>query len=210
MKKLSILFVLFSIASSSVFAQFSIGVKAGVSLSDYSVKTKYDKSNKGGIATGLVLMNTIGKNMALQADLLYVQKGYNHQICNQCYDKFTSTFIEVPLTLRYSFYLPKISSKLENFKAHASGGVYFARWMNAKYETKIFNDKITENYAFSGENRADFGPNFGAGLEYALFSGSLVLDFRYSLGVVDMSPPGSTNAQKNKSAILSLGYIKSF
>ena len=198
------------VAGTSAFAQFSIGIKAGVSLSDYSVKTKYNKSNKGGIATGLVFLNTIGKNVALQADVLYVQKGYNHQICNQCYDKFTTTFVEIPLTLKYSFYLPKISSKLDNLKVHATGGFYYSRWLDAKYETKIFDDKITKDYTFSGEKRADFGPNFGAGIEYALFSGALVFDFRYSLGVVDMSAPGSTNAQKNKSAILSLTYLKSF
>lgn len=181
-----------------------------MSLSDYTAKTKYTRASKGGLAAGLVVMNTIGKNMGVQADLLYVQKGYKQQICNQCYDKFTSTFIEVPVTLRYSFYLPKISPKLADLKAHASGGIYFSRWLNAKYETKIFDDKMTDNYEFSGESRADFGPNFGAGLEYALFSGSLQLDYRYSLGVVDMSAPGSTNSQKNRSAIISLTYLKSF
>jgi len=196
--------------STSAFAQFSIGFKTGMSLADYSVKTKYTKANKGGLAAGIVLLNTLGKNIAVQADVMYVQKGYNHQICNQCYDKFVSTFLEIPVTLKYSFYVPKIIPKLENLKVHATGGFYFAHWLNAKYETKIFDDKITQKYAFSGEKRGDFGPNFGAGLEYALFSGSLVFDYRYSLGLVDMSAPGSTNAQKNKSAILSLTYLKSF
>ncbi len=191
-------------------AQISVGLRTGISLSDYTVKTKYNKSNKGGLAAGIVLMNTIGRNMAVQADLLYVQKGYNHQICNQCYDKFTTTFIEVPLALKYSFYVPKILPKLENLKVHATGGLYFSRWLNGKYETKIFDDKTTEDYEFTGEKRADFGPNFGAGLDYALFSGTLSFDFRYSYGLVDMSAPGSTNAQKNRSMILSLSYLKSF
>jgi hypothetical protein len=208
MRNLYVIILLFIAVPAA--AQFSVGIKTGLSLSDYTVKTKYNKSNKGGLAAGLTFMNTIGTNVGVQADLLYVQKGYNHQICNQCYDKFTSTFIEVPVTLRYSFYLPKISPKLANLKAHASGGVYFSRWLDAKYETKIFDDKMTEDYVFSGESRGDFGPNFGAGLEYALFSGALVFDFRYSLGLVDMSAPGSTNAQKNRSAILSLSYMKSF
>lgn len=208
MKKFLPIFLI--ILSIPAAAQFSVGIRAGMSMSDYTVKTKYNKSNKGGLAAGVVVTNTIGKNISVQADLMYVQKGYNHQICNQCYDKFTSTFIEVPLTLRYSFYLPKISSKLENLKAHAMGGIYFSRWLNAKYETKIFDDKITQDYVFSGEKRADFGPNVGLGLEYALFSGSLILDYRYSYGLVDMSAPGSTNAQKNRSAILGLTYLKSF
>lgn len=208
MKKILLIFLI--ILSIPAAAQFSVGIRAGMSMSDYTVKTKYNKSNKGGLAAGLVVTNAIGKNISVQADLMYVQKGYNHQICNQCYDKFTSTFIEVPLTLRYSFYLPKISSKLENLKAHAMGGIYFSRWLNAKYETKIFDDKITQDYVFSGEKRADFGPNVGVGLEYALFSGSLILDYRYSYGLVDMSAPGSTNAQKNRSAILGLTYLKSF
>lgn len=206
----SLLVVVLLFLTVPAVAQFSIGVKTGMSLSDYTVKTKYTKANKGGLAAGIVVMNTIGQNIGIQADLMYVQKGYNHRVCNQCYDKFTSTFIEVPVTLRYSFYLPKISSRLANLKAHASGGIYFSRWLNARYETKVFDDKITEDYIFSGESRADFGPNFGAGLEYSLFSGSLVLDYRYSLGLVDMSAPGSTNAQKNRSAIISLSYLKSF
>jgi len=206
----NIVIILIFLASTPALAQFSVGLKAGMSMADYSVKTKYDKANKGGLAVGLVLLNTIGNNMAIQGDVMYVQKGYNHQICNQCYDKFTSTFVEIPVTLKYSFYLPKISKKLANFKATLAGGLYIAQWLNAKYETKVFDDKITEDYTFSGEKRVDFGPNFGAGLEYALFSGALSLDYRYSLGVVDMSAPGSTNAQKNKSAILSLTYLKSF
>lgn len=202
--------ILLVFVASPAIAQFAVGIKTGVSLSDYTVKTKYNKSNKGGLAAGIVVMNTIGKNIGVQADVVYVQKGYNHQICNQCYDKFTSTFIEVPVTLRYSFYLPKISPKLADLKAHATGGIYFSRWLNARYETKIFDDKTREDYVFSGEKRGDFGPNFGAGLEYALFSGNLVLDFRYSMGLVDMSAPGSTNAQKNRSAIISLTYMKAF
>ena len=196
--------------SGSVFAQFSIGFKAGMSMSDYTVKTKYTKSNKAGAAAGLVLVNNIGKNMGIEANFMYVQKGYNHQICNQCYDKFTSTFIEIPIALRYSFYLPKISSKLDDLKIHEVGGMYISQWLNAKYQTKIFDAKTTEKYVFTGEKRLDFGPNVGAGLDYALFSGSLSLDFRYSYGLVDMSAPGSTNAQKNRSAILSLTYLKSF
>lgn len=209
MKKFYFIFMLVAV-NITAFAQISVGLKAGMSLSDYTVKTKFDKANKGGIAAGVTVVNTIGKNIGIQTDVMYVQKGYNVQICNQCYDKFTSTYIEVPLTLRYSFYLPKISSKLENLKAHAVGGVYFSRWINAKYETKIFDNKTTQNYEFTGEKRADFGPNFGAGLEYALFSGSLLLDYRYSYGVVDMSAPGSTNAQKNRSSIISLTFMKSF
>jgi Outer membrane protein beta-barrel domain len=206
----NLIMIIALLTSIQSIAQISVGLKTGISLSDYTVKTKYNKSNKGGLAAGLIVMNTIGKNMAVQADLLYVQKGYNHQICNQCYDKFTTTFIEVPINLRYSFYLPKISSKLDNFKAHVSGGLYFSRWLNGKYETKIFDDKMTKDYEFGGEKRADFGPNMGAGIEYALFSGSLSFDFRYSYGLVDMSAPGSTNAQKNRSMILSLSYLKSF
>jgi hypothetical protein len=179
-------------------------------MSNYTVKTKYTKSNKGGIAAGLVLMNTIGKNFGIEGNIMYVQKGYNHQICNQCYDKFTSTFIEIPVALRYSFYLPKIFPKLSDMKVHAVGGMYISQWLNAKYQTKVFDAKTTEDYVFTGEKRIDFGPNAGAGLEYALFSGSLSFDFRYSYGLVDMSTPGSLNAQKNRSAILSLTYLKSF
>lgn len=203
-------FILMIMVSVPSMAQISIGLKAGYSMSDFTVKTKYTKAKKGGFGAGLTAMKTIGKNMGLQADVLYVQKGYNHQICNQCYDKFTSAFIEVPVTLRYSFYLAKLSTKLDDLKAHVSGGVYFARWMNSRYETKIFDDVTTEDYVFSGEKRVDLGPNFGAGLEYALFSGSLVFDYRYSFGTVDMSAPGSTNAQKNRSSILSLTFLKSF
>ncbi|MEJ0033116.1 MAG: outer membrane beta-barrel protein [Bacteroidota bacterium] len=125
--------------SGSVFAQFSIGFKAGMSMSNYTVKTKYTQSNKGGIAAGLVLMNTIGKNFGIEANILYVQKGYNHQICNQCYDKFTSTFIEIPLALPLFVYLPKIFPKLSDLKVHAVGGMYISQWLNAKYQTKIFD-----------------------------------------------------------------------
>lgn len=209
MKKFLTLMIII-LATLPAVCQFSVGLKAGVSLSNYKVKTKFTEANKGGIAAGITALNTIGKNISIQGDVMYVQKGYNHQICNQCYDKFTSTFIEIPLVLRYSFYLPKISPKLDNFKAHASGGLYLSQWLNAKYETKIFDNNIKQDYSFTGEKRLDFGPNFGVGLEYALFAGSLLLDWRYSLGTVDMSPPESTSSAKNKSMIVSLSYLKSF
>jgi hypothetical protein len=201
----------FLIVSISSVAQFSLGVKTGIALSSYRVKTNYDDDvRKGGLAAGLTALNTLGENIAISGDILYVQKGYNHQICNQCYDKFTSVFIEVPLSIRYMFYLNKLLPSLKNFKVHAVGGIYMARWLTAKYETKIFDAKSSEDYSFTGEKRFDFGPNFGGALEYTLFTGSMLLDFRYSAGVTDMSPPGSTTASKNKSLLIGLSYLKSF
>lgn len=196
--------------ATQAYAQFSVGLRAGLSVANTTVDSRFEEASKGGLAIGVTTANTLGKNISLLADLMYVQKGYNHQICNQCYDKFTATFIEIPIAFRYSFYLPKISPKLENLKAHVSGGLYLAQWLNAEYETKIFDNRTQEDFVFTGEKRMDFGPNFGAGLEYMLFSGSLVLDGRYSLGTVDMSKPGSSVASKNKSWIISLSWLKSF
>lgn len=202
--------VFLSASGVPAFSQFAIGLKTGLSLANTTADTRFEAASKGGLAIGLTTANTIGKNISLLADVMYVQKGYNHQICNQCYDKFTSTFVEIPVAFRYSFYLPKISPKLENLKAHASGGIYIAQWLGAEYETKIFDNRTQEEFVFTGEKRLDLGPNFGAGLEYMLFSGSLVLDARYSFGTVDLSKPGSNVASKNKSLILSLSWLKAF
>lgn len=208
MKKFIIL--LFIVISGQAFAQFTVGLKTGISMSNFKVKTQFKDAAKIGFAGGVTVGNTIGKNLMLQADFLYVQKGYNHQICNQCYDRLTTVFVEIPVSLRYTLNLVTISPKLDNFKVNFNGGLYFSQWLNAQYETKIFADKVKQDYTFSGEKRLDFGPNFGLGLEYHLFAGSLHVDYRASLGMVDMSAPGSTSASKNSSGIISLSYLKSF
>lgn len=72
-------------------------------------------------------------------------------------------------------------------------------------------DSTSEDFDFTKNNtrRFDFGPNAGGRLEYVLKNGSVSLEARYEMGLVDLQKTLNDNTNNtNRALIISLSYIK--
>lgn len=72
-------------------------------------------------------------------------------------------------------------------------------------------DESDEDFDFDASNasRFDFGPNAGGRIEYILNNGSLSLDFRYELGLVDLQKRiNDDTANTNRAFIVGLTFMK--
>jgi hypothetical protein len=201
---LSLFLILFSTAA---FAQnWYVGVTAGPTFSNYKTKTPWKEVSNIGYVFGATVYKQTSANFGLNFGLQYIKKGYNHVICNTITDKLNASYLEIPLMVDYSFIVPS----LENFKAHINLGFYSAYWLSGKYQMEGF-DQSSEDFDFdkSDASRFDIGPSGGGRIEYLLQNGSLSLDFRYELGLVDLEKQVNDNTSNTNHAwVIGISYFK--
>ncbi len=205
MKKLYLLIFLL-ISFTSTAQQWSIGGKAGATFSNYKTKTPWKEVTNMGFTAGVTGYRQINSNFGLLVDLSYIQKGYYHKICNTIYDQLEANYLEVPIMLDYRFIVPS----LQNWRGHFTLGIYTAYWLSGKYKMEGF-DETSEDFDFNktGASRFDFGPNAGARIEYILKNGSLSLDFRYEMGILDLQKQANDNTKNtNRAMIIGISYLK--
>lgn len=186
--------------------QWSVGGSAGMSLSNYKAKTPWKEVSNMGFSFGAKGFTRFNANYGLTVELHYVQKGYFHKVCDEIYDKLEANYLEVPVMMDYTVIIPS----LQNWKAHLNVGIYTAYWLSGKYKMKGF-DQTSEDFDFkkSEATRFDFGPNAGGRIEYVLKNGSLSLDFRYELGLLDLQKQDNDNTKNtNRAFIVGVTFLK--
>lgn len=205
MKKL--LSILIILSSTTAFAQnWYVGVTAGPTFSNYKTKTPWKEVSNIGYAFGVTAYKQTSANFGVNFGLQYIKKGYNHVICNTITDKLSASYLEIPIMADYTFIIPA----LENFKAHINLGFYSAYWLNGKYKMEGF-DQTSEDFDFreSNASRFDIGPSGGGRIEYLLKNGSLTLDVRYELGLIDLQKQINDNTSNtNRAWVIGISYIK--
>ncbi len=204
---LPVVFLLLSSTFASAQIWF-VGIKAGPTLSNYKTKTPWKEVSNLGYTFGAVGYRQMTANFGMGVELQYIQKGYYHKVCNTITDKLKAQYLEVPIVLDYTFIIPG----LRNFKVHGNIGVYTAFWLSGKYQSEgaVFTD-TSEDFDFDTSNakRFDFGPNAGGRLEYFLKNGSLSLDLRYELGLLDLQDKLNDNTNNtNRAFVIGFSYMK--
>jgi hypothetical protein len=183
-----------------------IGAKAGTTFSNYKAKTPWKEVSNMGFTFGATAYKQTKKNWGFSFEVQYIQKGYYHKICNDIYDQLEANYLEVPIMIDYGFLVPGIS----NLKTHLNLGIYGAYWLSGKYKMEGFEES-SEDFDFekSKASRFDLGPNLGGRFEYLLKNGSLNLDFRYELGVLDLQKQVNDNTSNtNRALVIGLSYMK--
>jgi hypothetical protein len=205
MKKL-ILSLFISIPIVAQAQLWSIGAKAGTTFSNYKTKTPWKEVSNMGFTFGAIAFKQVNSNIGLQLELQYTQKGYYHKVCDGITDQLEANYLEVPIMLDYGFIIPA----LDNFKAHLTAGIYTAYWISGKYKMEGF-DQASEDFDFekSEASRFDIGPNAGGRIEYILRNGSVSLDFRYEMGLLDLQKKLNDDTRNNNRAwIIGISYLK--
>lgn len=205
MKKLILILILAAPAIANAQVWY-IGGKGGVTFSNYKSRTPWKEATNTGYTFGVTAFKQVNKHIGVGLELQYIQKGYYHKICNTITDQLNANYLEVPVVLDYIFLIPGMN----NWKAHANLGFYAGYWLSAKYRMEGF-DRASEDFDFgsSGARRFDFGPGAGGRIEYILKHGSISLDCRYELGLLDMQS-GTNDAIRNtnRALVVGINYMK--
>jgi hypothetical protein len=209
MKNLSIhpsflLFLAFSLVNAgNSFGQASLGLRSGLSLSTMNTNTEFAEGMLPGFHIGLVGNIGFSEVASIQAEVLYNEKGYNHIICSEQYDRFKATYIEVPVLFKYA--VKRFSG---NLSMNINAGMFFGFWRSAEFITNVGEGEFKEDYRISAANNTtDFGPAMGLGLDYRVGPGRFSVDFRYEKGMVDMNSRYSDTVKNTNSTLMtSISY----
>ena len=143
----------------------------------------------------------ISNNVAIQPELVFIQKGGKSQYItdenNKYISTFTSNYIEVPVSLK----LGLGNTSGEGIGFYVLGGPYVGIALNGKYKneltvlgiTSTSNKTVDYSNDSNTEKRIDWGFNVGAGLSL----GKMYLEGRYNLGINNLLDDNATNSSSS-------------
>jgi hypothetical protein len=197
----------------------SLGLKGGVNLSSWSnvvvvdpIKKVFQKGFQGGLLANI----GFSKNLSLQFEFLYAQKGLRVEVPQfddsgqeTIYNSWHSVnYLEIPFLL-------KISIPIGPIFIYGDLGPYAAIGLSAETATDPDlgrNKKL--DFSLGGFKKYDLGLIFGAGMGLRLGNGELFLDLRYGCGLTDINNvlPAWKDAPNyieynNRNIALSMGYL---
>jgi hypothetical protein len=193
MKKLSLTIAAVVLCSATLFAQISIGAKAGLNLANVSGDDVDDTDMRIGFHLGGYANIAFSEALSLQPELLYNSVGAKttgEGITGDDEDvTFKLNYISIPVSLMYSF---------GAFSVHAGPQLSFL----ASAKTASDDDALDGNDIKDGYKSTDLGFNLGIGGNF----GKLNATARYSMGLSSIDDSGFDADVKNSVIQLSLGY----
>lgn len=196
-----LLFVpLFSMLSTSGYAQWKLGLSAGYTNNTLETSSAYfydrNFSSSGGFSIALTGGYQFKEWVSLEADLSFMQKNYKTFRTNSSisyeHSNITNGYLNVPIYARFSFG----GKKLRGF---TTLGGYVGYWASGHIEGVVSNVsfnpgenspyKYDEKYTFDSrrDNRFEAGLMGGLGVEYLFCNRYKVfLEGRYYYSLTDM------------------------
>ncbi len=186
-----LLVVAFLFLSVGVQAQFKIGAKAGLSLSQYQTDNpfKEDMTLKPGYSFGSMVDIKIVPFVRLQPEFIYYQKGatFKGNVAGVDYlSKTTINYLHIPINLKLN--VPVIP-------IYFIAGPYLSYGLSGTFYNKSAGLVVADNTAldFGFEKNSfdtrpfDFGVNFGTGYHKDLLAGliTVFVEARFDVGLLD-------------------------
>ena len=205
MKKLIIVALMLIAVTSFTHAQVSI--RGGINLASMSAnatdKTYKEYKNQSiiGYQAALVMPIKLTDNVAIQPEIVFIQKGGKSQYIaddnNKLISSFTSNYVEIPVSLK----LGLGNNSGDGVGFYLLGGPYAGIALNGKYTNELTvggaTSKSTRTVDYSDdsnqEKRLDWGVNLGAGVSF----GKIYLDARYNLGINNLLDNDASNTNDN-------------
>lgn len=174
-----------------------VAVKAGVNFSNMLFEE--DENSLEGLAkdgavkftAGVVFILPIGDVVALQPELLFVQKGAESSytlLGQEVTNKLNYNYFDIPLLLRFSLG----DTYGEGLGIYFNGGIYAGYAINGKSETSTPLGTTETDFTFDSaddQRRLDFGLAAGGGLTI----GNLFFDLRYVHGTNNLLDDDANN-----------------
>lgn len=220
MKKLLIITIQVFIATVS-FGQFDfddyiqVGVSGGYSLSTVDFQPGIQQSNLGGIHGGLILNYFAEKNVGIQLEVNYAQRGWQDYHDDIGTYKRQMNYFEIPLLAHFSWHI-------SNFRVQLDVGPYvgFQSSYTEEYDeslglpgsvpadTIILGDRTY--YGKPADNEFDYGFMAGLGPAYSTKVGEFQLRLRYvqSLqSIFDQYPEGNFRFSQMRSMYAGFAWV---
>ncbi len=193
---------IYAIAVSDAHSQtFSIGPKAGLGISWLTnvAKTDYIKREPFfGAVGGLATNYAFSKNVSLQTELLFIQKGQRWKSTDvESRTRFYFNCLELPILLQGAF-------QAGSAQMYFNAGGYLSVALNGKQVTHTTTsgqpETTKDNLIFGGAgnyNRFDAGIPFGLGWIIGAGKGNLLVDLRFEIGFVNLKNGGGNSQGQN-------------
>ncbi len=188
-------FLLLVFCGVSLSAQWRVGIQGGYTHNTLSASTGYfydwNYAPLGGFTVGVPVQYEFADWFALQADLSYIEKGYNiHRsgFFNGVYTNIKNGYLQLPVYTHFSFG----GNKLRGF---LNLGAYGGYWLSSKREGVMpqfiegtiynFNERVP--FDSRRDNRFEGGLLMGIGLQYQVAPRvQLVAEGRYYYSLTDL------------------------
>ena len=188
MKKISMFLCALSLTATIFAQQASIGLKAGLNVSNLK-NSGYDMGSKLGFNGGLLAHIHLAPSLALQPEVVYSSQGAKYTVSGSEH-QLSLNYINIPVQLQYMF--------SNGFRLQTGPQVGFL----AGVKDKIGN---SETGYFTSQDFKTVDFSWSAGLSYLSGSG-LGVDGRYNFGISDINNTGG-NEIKNNVFQLGLFYM---
>ena len=197
--------------SSNTKAQFQIGAKAGLTLSQINSSNPAldtdDLKFKPGYEYGVLFNFTIVPMLLrVQPEIIYFQKGvtYKGDIAGINYTtKTTLNYLHIPINLRL---------KIPIIPIYVVAGPYFGYALSGKSYLDIGGVDADDDIEFGSDKTLpfDFGINTGVGILKGFGPIDFFVETRFSLGLVDMNGYSSDVTDKNLNIGINAGVLFGF
>ena len=185
-----------------------ISVRAGVNIASMSANateknySDYQNISVVGFQAALALPIKISENIAIQPELVFIQKGGKFQYIADEKNKFISTlktnYFEIPVSLKIGLG----GNSNEGLGVYILAGPYLGIALNSTYTNELTvlgaTSSSTRTVDYSNdsnqEKRVDWGANIGAGVSF----GNIFVDVRYNLGINNLLDNNASNNDDNK------------
>ena len=208
MKKVTVVILMFLMANMpSQNLQAQVSLRGGINIASMSANATeknyndYENQSIFGFQLALAMPFKVSNNVAIQPEIVFIQKGGKSQHItnenNKYISTFTSNYIEVPVSLK----LGLGNTSGEGIGFYVLGGPYVGIALNGKYKNELTflgatsTSEKTVDYTSdtNQEKRIDWGFNVGAGLSL----GKMYLESRYNLGINNLLDDNATNSSSS-------------
>lgn len=158
-------------------ARIGYGVKGGLSFATFSGADSKGYNTQTGFVGGAYLKLNIARNLAIQPEVLFSQKGSSGSVrtlSTTIKRDFKIDYIEIPLLLRYTIATEGTATPF----VYAGPSIGFIT--KAKVTFEALGESSTLNMA--NEKTSDFCVVFGGGVELDAGSMDVFIDARFSVG----------------------------
>jgi hypothetical protein len=185
----------------------SMGPRAGLSLSQFSNLTSFQGASprlaRVGITAGGFVTYPIADNIAIQPELLYALQGDSREVSYQTStggvvniaSRATMHYFQLPVYARYYFWKG----------LYGMAGPQFGYLLEGKERLRVNEPGrvVEQEIPLDEYRRFDLAMSVAVGYE---LNGGLMVEGRYSLGLLDVSPGGESNRLSSLSLILGWAF----
>ena len=185
-------------------AQFSFGVKGGLTVSDMNIDVIPDTAMDPIFGYNAGVFFKIGDGLfSFQPEVMFVRKGtmFNDKE-SDWYTQYNMNYIDVPL-------LARIGINLKVAELYFNLGPYVGYFVSAKVNENTYdeatNQWVTDTYTYEFDKnitgRWDAGIVMGVGVRLLM----VIFEVRYNTGLINIANEDLYNSSKHKYLSLSLG-----